>query len=61
MRNLQEWLLEVVVRLSRDVVVLQIFLAVEGDGLCFDFALLYVDLVTAEDDGYIFADTDEIA
>ena len=32
----------------------------EGDGLGFDFALLDVDLVAAEDDGDVFADTDEV-
>jgi hypothetical protein len=39
---------------------LQVLLSVEGDGLGFDFALLDVDLVAAEDDGNAFADTDEI-
>lgn len=33
----------------------------EGDGLCLDFALLHIDLVTAEDDGNVLADTDEVA
>lgn len=33
----------------------------EGDGLGLDLALLDVDLVTAEDDGDVLADTDEIA
>lgn len=40
---------------------MQILLSVEGDGLSFDFALLDVDLVAAEDDWDVFADTDEIA
>lgn len=57
----QERLLEVVVRLSRDVVVLQVLLAVESDGLGLDLALLDVDLVAAEDDGDVLADADEIA
>ena len=57
----QERLLEVVVRLGRDIVVLQVLLAVESDGLGLDLALLDVDLVAAEDDGDVLADADEIA
>jgi hypothetical protein len=56
----QEGLLEVVVGLGGDVVVLEVLLAVECDGLGLDLALLDVDLVTAQDDGDVFADTDEI-
>lgn len=56
----QEGLLEVVVGLGADVVVLEVLLAVEGDGLGLDLALLDVDLVTAEDDGDVLTDTDEI-
>lgn len=56
----QEWLLEVVVRLGGDIVVLEVLLAVEGDGLGLDLTLLHVDLVTAENDGDVLADTDEI-
>jgi hypothetical protein len=33
---------------------------VEGDGLGLDLALLNVDLVTSQDDGDVFADTDEV-
>lgn len=32
----------------------------EGDGLGLDLALLDIDLVTAENDGDVLADTDEI-
>jgi hypothetical protein len=56
----KEGLLEVVVRLGGDVVVLEVLLAVEGDGLGLDLALLHVDLVTSEDDGNVLADTDEV-
>jgi hypothetical protein len=56
----EERLLEVVVGLGRDVVVLQVLLSVEGDGLCLDLALLDVDLVAGEDDGDVLADTDEV-
>lgn len=56
----EEWLLEVVVGLGRDIVVLKVLLAVEGNGLGLDFALLNVHLVAAEDDGDILADTNKI-
>lgn len=56
----KEGLLEVVVGLGGDVVVLEVLLAVEGDGLGLDLALLHVDLVTSEDDGDVLADTDEV-
>jgi len=56
----QERFLEVVVRLGRDVVVLQVLLAMEGDGLGLDFALLNIDFVTAEDDGHVFANSDKV-
>jgi hypothetical protein len=57
----EEGLLEVVVGLGGDVVVLEVLLAVEGDGLGLDLALLHVDLVSAEDDGDVLTDTDEVA
>lgn len=56
----EEGLLEVVVGLGGDVVVLQVLLAVEGDGLGLDLSLLDVDLVAAEDDRDVLADTDEV-
>ena len=56
----EERLLEVVVGLGRDVVVLEVLLSVEGDGLCLDLALLDVDLVAGQDDGDVFADTDQV-
>ena len=57
----QEWFFEVVVGFGRDVVILQILLAVEGNGLCFDFALFDINLVAAKNDGNVFADSDEVA
>ena len=39
---------------------MQILLAMEGDGLRLDFALLNIHLVAAEDDRDVFADTDEV-
>jgi hypothetical protein len=56
----QERLLEVVIGLGRDVVVLQVLLAVEGDGLGLHLPLLDIDLVTAEDDRDVLADTDKV-
>ena len=56
----EERLLKVVVGLGRDVVVLEVLLAVESDGLGLDLALLDVDLVTAQNNGDVLADTDEI-
>lgn len=32
----------------------------EGDGLGLDLALLHIDLVTAQNDGDVLADTDEV-
>jgi hypothetical protein len=56
----EERLLEVVVGLGGDVVVLEVLLAVEGDGLGLDLALLHVDLVSGKDDGNVLADTDQV-
>lgn len=56
----QEGLLEVVVGLGRDVVVLEVLLAVESDGLGLDLTLLDIDLVTSEDDGDVLANSDEV-
>jgi hypothetical protein len=56
----EEGLLEVVVRLSGDIVVLKVLLAVESDGLGLDLALLDIDLVSGQNDGDVLADTDKI-
>jgi hypothetical protein len=56
----EEGLLEVVVGLGRDIVVLQVLLAVEGDGLGLDLALLHVDLVAGKDNGDVLADTNQV-
>ena len=60
-REPQEGFLEVVVGLGADVVVLQVLLAVEGDGLGLDFALFDVDLVAGEHDGNVLADAHQVA
>lgn len=57
----EEGLFEVVVGLGRDVVVLEVLLAVECDGLGLDLALLDVDLVAAENDGDVLAHAREVA
>lgn len=59
-RKPKEGFLEVVVRLGRDVVVLQVLLPMEGDSLGLDLALLDINLVAAEDDGDVLADADEV-
>lgn len=59
-RKPEEGLLEVVVGLGGDIVVLEVLLAVEGDGLGLDLTLLHIDLVTAKHDGDVLADTDEV-
>ena len=56
----EKGLFEVVVGLGRNVVILEIFLSVESNGLGFDFSLLNIDFVSSEDDGDVFADSDEI-
>jgi hypothetical protein len=58
---LQEGLLKIVVGLGGDVVILEILLAMESDGLGLYFALLDIDFVSGKNNGDIFADTDEIA
>jgi hypothetical protein len=39
---------------------LQVLLSVESDSLGFDFAFLDINFVAGEDDGDVFANTDEI-
>ena len=56
----EEGLLEVVVGLGGDIVVLEVLLAVEGDGLSLHLTLLNINLVTGENDGDILADTGKI-
>ena len=56
----QERLLEVVVRLGGDIVVLEVLLAVESDGLGFDLSLLDIDLITGQDNWDVLANTDQI-
>lgn len=56
----EEGLLEVVVGLGGDIVVLEVLLSVESDGLGLDLALLDIDLVTAENNGNVLANSDEI-
>jgi len=56
----QERLFKVVVRLGGDIVVLEVFLPMEGNGLGLNLALLNVDLVSGKNDRNILTNTDEI-
>ena len=60
-REPQERLLEVVIRLGGNIVVLKVFLAMKGDGLGLDFALLHIDLVPTQDDRDVLAYTNKVA
>jgi len=56
----QKGFLKIVVTLGRDIKVLEVFLAMECDSLCFDLAIFDVDLVAAEDDGNVLANTNKV-
>lgn len=56
----QEGLFKVVIGLCGNVVVLEVLLAMESDRLCLDFTLFHVNLVTAENNRDIFANTDKV-
>ena len=56
----KEGLLKIVIGLGRDVVILEILLAVKHDGLGLDLPVLDVDLVAGEDDGNVLTDADEV-
>ena len=55
-----ERLLELIVALGRDVVVLKVLLAVEGDLLGLDLAIADIDFVADKDDGDGLANTSQI-
>ena len=55
-----EGLLKLVVRLSGDIVILQVLLAVEGDLLGLHLAVLHIDLVADEHNGDVLADTGQV-
>ena len=55
-----ERLLELIVALGRDIVVLEVLLAMEGDLLGLNFAITNIDFVTDEDDRDGLANTGEI-
>ena len=58
--NPEEGLLILVVRLSRDIIVLKGSLSVEGDLSCLDLSVLRIDFVTNKDDRDIFTDSSQI-
>jgi len=60
-RQPQKWLLKVVVRLGGNIIILEVFLAVEGNLLRLDLAILDLDLVSAQDDGDVLADARQVA
>ena len=43
------------------MVYLKVLLPVENDGLCLELPVLNVDLVTAENDGNVFADSHQVS
>lgn len=55
--DVQEGLVDVVVRLGAEVIVGQILLAVEGDLLCRDFPVLAIDLVAHHDNRNLATNT----
>ena len=55
-----EGLLELVIRLGRDIVVLKVLLSVEGDLLGLDLSVLNINLVANEDDRNVLTDTGEV-
>lgn len=56
----QERLLEVVVGLGGDIVILQVLLSVEGNLLGLYLSVFDFDLVSAQDDGDVFANSGQI-
>lgn len=56
----EEGLFVLIVRLSRDVVVLERSLSVESDLSSLDLSVLRVDLITNQNDGNVFADSGQI-
>ena len=54
----QKGFFEVVVGLGTNIIVLEILLAMESDGLGLHFTLFHVDFVAAKDDRDLFADSD---
>lgn len=59
-RKPQKRFLKVVIAFGRDIIVLQILLTMERDGLCFDFTLLYIHLVSTQHDRNVFTHTHQI-
>jgi hypothetical protein len=60
-RNVQKWLLEVVVALCRYVVILQILFAMESNHLRFDLSILDFDLVSSKHHRNVFANSRQVA
>jgi hypothetical protein len=55
-----EGLVILIIALGRDIIILEVLLAVEGDLLSLDFAILDIDLVADEHDGDALADAGQV-
>lgn len=55
-----EGLLELIVALSRDIIVLQVLLSVESDLLGFHLSVLDIDLVSNQHNGNVLAHSHEV-
>lgn len=59
--QVEERLFKIIVGASRNVVVLKILLSVESNVLGFDFSVFDVNLVSTDDHGNIFTDTNNVS
>ena len=55
-----EWLLELIVGLGRDIVVLQVLLSVESDLLGLNLSVLDINFVSYENNRNVLTNSDEI-
>lgn len=54
------WSIVLIIRFSRDIVVLEISLSVEGDLSSLDLSVLTIDLVSNQDDGDVITDSSKV-
>ena len=57
--KVQEWLLKIVIALSWNLIVLQVLLPVKSNLFCLHLPILYIHLVTTENNRNVFADPEE--
>jgi hypothetical protein len=55
-----EGLFELIVALSRDIIVLEILLSVESDLLSFDLTVFHIDLISDKNNRNVLTNTDKI-